>query len=301
MTYEQVETFIAIVTTGNVTKASEALYVTQSTVSTRIQQLESELGVQLFLRQRGKRRVELTHHGEAFVPMAERWAALWKNTLALRSREECQVLTVASVDVVNLFALAPLFNEQIAWHPELRLDIRTHHSEEIHALVEKRTADVGFVYRNVSFPNVVSRAVYQEPMLLVCHRESDYCDDMRSADLDPAREVHLDWSVDWRLWHERNFGMNNLGLVTVDSGSPLPHYLVAPGSWAVAPTSVIDHALAINPDLEVHKLADPPQPLICYQVMNRDPLQSHAALIDMLNAELDEYVRNSPIVKPVQS
>lgn len=299
MTYEQVEAFIAIVATGNVTKASETLYVTQSTVSTRIQQLESELGVQLFLRQRGKRHVELTHHGKAFVPMAERWAVLWKDTLALRSREECQTLTVASVDVVNLFALAPLFNQQIAWHPELRLDIRTHHSEEIHALVERRVADVGFVYRNVSFPNVVTRTVYQEPMLLVCHRESDYHDGMMSADLDPSREVRLDWSVDWRLWHERNFGMDTLGLVTVDSGSTLPHYLVVPGSWAVAPTSVIDHALSINPNLEIHELADPPRPLVCYQVMNRDPIESHVELIGMLNAELDEYVRASPIVKPV--
>lgn len=105
--------------------------------------------------------------------------------------------------------------------------------------------------------------------------------------------------MDWRLWHERNFGMDTLGLVSVDSGSLLPHYLFASGSWAVAPTSVIDHALAINPDLEVHELADPSQPLVCYQVMNRNPLESHVALIDMLNAELDEYVRRSSVILPV--
>lgn len=300
MTYEQVETFIAVVNTGSITSAARLLYITQSTVSTRIQQLEEELGMQLFLRQRGKRHVELTPHGQAFVPMAERWSALWNDTLALKARGKIQVLTVASVDVVNLFALAPLFNQQIAWHPELRLDIRTHHSDEIHALVERRMADVGFVYRNVSYPNVVTRAMYQEPMLLVCHRQSNYYDGMPSALLDPTREVRIKWNPDWIMWHERNFGSDTMGILLVDSGSMLPHYLVVPGSWAVAPASVIDYALTINPDLVAYELADPPQPLVCHQVMNRDPLKSHVALIDMLNAELDEYVRNSPVIRPVQ-
>ena len=299
MTYEQVEAFITIVACGSITKAAEALFLTQSTVSTRIKQLEGELGVKLFYRQRGKRRVELTTYGQSFVPVAERWAALWKDTLALKSREAIGVLTLAGVDVVNLFALAPLFNEQVARHPELQLDIRTHHSEEIHALVGRRQAHAGFVYRNMTFPGVVTRAVYQEPMLLVCHRESGYREGMRSCELDPAREVRLDWSVDWRLWHERNFGMSTLGLVSVDQGSLLPHYLGMPGSWAVAPTSVIGHALAINPDLVAHELADPPQPLVCYQVLNREPSEAHVQLIEMMNAELDEYVRTSAVVRPV--
>ena len=299
MTYDQVEAFIAVVATGSVTRAAEDLYVTQSTVSTRIQQLEAELGVQLLLRRRGKRRVELTSYGEAFLPMAKRWAALWKDTLALKSRESLQVITVAGVDVVNLFALAPLFNKQIEHHPEMRLDIRTYHSDEIHALVGKHVADIGFVYRNVSYPGVITRAVYQEPMLLVCHHESGYHDGMRSVELDPTQEVRLDWSIEWRLWHESNFGTDLIGLVSVDQGSLLPHYLVAPESWAVAPTSVIEHAMKINPSLVAHELSDPPRPLVCYQVSNREPPEGHADLIDMLNAELDEYVKGPSTIQPV--
>lgn len=36
MTYEQIETFLTIVTCGNITAAANELFVTQSTVSSRI-------------------------------------------------------------------------------------------------------------------------------------------------------------------------------------------------------------------------------------------------------------------------
>ena len=53
MTYEQIETFLTAVTYGSISAAAKYLYVSQSTISSRIQQLESELGVQLLIRQKG--------------------------------------------------------------------------------------------------------------------------------------------------------------------------------------------------------------------------------------------------------
>ena len=44
MTYEQIQTFLAVVSYGTISSAADALYVSQSTVSTRLQQLEEELG-----------------------------------------------------------------------------------------------------------------------------------------------------------------------------------------------------------------------------------------------------------------
>ena len=37
MTYEQIETFLTVVSRGSITAAASALFVTQSTVSSRIQ------------------------------------------------------------------------------------------------------------------------------------------------------------------------------------------------------------------------------------------------------------------------
>ena len=55
MTYEQIETFLTVVSCGSITAAASALFVTQSTVTSRIQGLENEIGVTLLIRAKGHR------------------------------------------------------------------------------------------------------------------------------------------------------------------------------------------------------------------------------------------------------
>ena len=49
------QTFLAIVRTGSLVRASAAMNVTQSTVTSRLQTLEAELGQTLVLRQKMER------------------------------------------------------------------------------------------------------------------------------------------------------------------------------------------------------------------------------------------------------
>ena len=64
MTHELVESFLEVVRLQSVSAAAQALYVSQSTVSHRLQVLESELGVKLFFRQRGFKQIALTESGK---------------------------------------------------------------------------------------------------------------------------------------------------------------------------------------------------------------------------------------------
>ena len=64
MEIRQLTTFQTIVQRGSFLRAAEALDVAQSTVTLHVQQLEAELGVQLFTRQ--GRRMQLTEAGRTF-------------------------------------------------------------------------------------------------------------------------------------------------------------------------------------------------------------------------------------------
>ena len=55
MDRETLVTFLTIVSTNSVSRAAEQLYVSQSSVSKRLQQLETELGVSLIVRKKGTR------------------------------------------------------------------------------------------------------------------------------------------------------------------------------------------------------------------------------------------------------
>lgn len=64
MELRQIEYFLAVSKTKSLTQAAKELYVSQPAITSAINNLEQELGVQLFMRT--KRLVELTDEGETF-------------------------------------------------------------------------------------------------------------------------------------------------------------------------------------------------------------------------------------------
>lgn len=69
MTLTQLEYFCTVCRYHSITRAAEALYVSQPTISTSIRDLEKEFHLRLF--NHGKNRISLTKDGEAFYQKAE--------------------------------------------------------------------------------------------------------------------------------------------------------------------------------------------------------------------------------------
>src|SRR5246127_882766 len=67
--FDQIETFLAVLTYGGFHKAAEALRVSQPAVSARIRALEESLGVTLFAREGNS--LTLSAAGKALRPQAE--------------------------------------------------------------------------------------------------------------------------------------------------------------------------------------------------------------------------------------
>ena len=61
--------FLTIAQELNITKAAEVLHMAQPPLSRQLQQLEEELGAQLFIR--GKRKLELTEEGKLLKKRAK--------------------------------------------------------------------------------------------------------------------------------------------------------------------------------------------------------------------------------------
>lgn len=76
MNLATLNTFLAIEETGSLIRASERLHVSQSTVTARLQTLETELGQNLFIR--NKSGVALTASGLKFKRYAEAMTDLWR-------------------------------------------------------------------------------------------------------------------------------------------------------------------------------------------------------------------------------
>src|ERR671934_178431 len=68
--HPQLEAFVETARLGSVTRAAEALFVTQPALTARLNALEQAVGAPLLVRRRGG--VRLTEAGRAFLPYAER-------------------------------------------------------------------------------------------------------------------------------------------------------------------------------------------------------------------------------------
>jgi len=297
MTYEQIEAFLAIAELGTLSAASEELFVSQSTVSNRLQQLEKELGEALISRAKGVRGATLTAFGQEFIPVARQWAFLWKETQNIKKAAPNRQLAIAGVDAVNNCTLLPFYQLCLHRHPDLKLSIFTHHSNEIHRLVQIHVADIGFVFSEIGYPDLVSKPVYRELMYLICRSDSPYALGGNSSSVEPvscdilakSNEVYLNWGPDFAIWHDRHWSPAEDPLITVNTGSMLQHYLTTPDHWAIAPASVAD-SLCQNPVFTKRKLDDPPSPRICYAITNRYPSAERTGVLRDFQEELALFI-----------
>jgi len=76
MQLSQIKTFLEVVETGSIIKAATHLHITQSTASSRIQQLEQEINQKLFIRTHAG--VRLLPAGLRFLPYALRILQAWQ-------------------------------------------------------------------------------------------------------------------------------------------------------------------------------------------------------------------------------
>jgi len=171
MLLSQVEAMIAVARDGQISRAATSLFITQPALTARIHTLEEELGVAVFTR--SGRGMELTPAGRAFLPYAERALAALQDgaeLLAALERGGAGELRVGAAPAVSTYVLPMLLVRYTEAHPNVRLVVRTGHSEEIVDLVLRQEIDVGLTRELAPDRRIASRSLYEDELVLVARR-----------------------------------------------------------------------------------------------------------------------------------
>lgn len=292
MTIEEIDAFLAAVEYGTLSAAAERLFISQSTISQRIKRLETELQITVFVRQQGQRAVVLTPAGAELVPMAQQWSSLWRDMYSLRKTAKQMSLVVGSVDMLNNLIFVPLYERLIREYPELELSVNTHHSDEVHGLLENRVIDVGFVFSNVRYADIISTPVHQEEMYLIADSSSGYYNGIHTSELEPGKELYLRWGEEYELWH-RSHWSDLPHLANINTGTSIPNYLKLPGAWMIGPASLVRYARKRG-GLSYYRLCELPPPLVCYRLVHRYPRPSRQPALDLFSREAEAFLRTVP-------
>ena len=162
-----IEGFLEVARFGSVSRAAEALYVTQPTLTARLHALERELGERLFVR--GRQGMRLTDAGRAFLPYAERAVRALRD--GRRAIDEVGTaasgqLLLATAPAVSTYILPAVLEQFVANHPRVEVVVRTGHSEDVLQMVLRDQVQVG-LGRALQHPEVALQPFYDEELVLV--------------------------------------------------------------------------------------------------------------------------------------
>ncbi len=143
MEFRQLEAFVAVADRKSFSFAAEALFLSQSTVSSHIKNLEKELNKSLILRT--TKTLRLTQDGEMFLRYARRIVDTRDAALASMEQAPRQMLRLGASSIPSAYLLPGILKRFHAVHPTMRFDIRQGDSEIVQEMVQDGVVDIGLL------------------------------------------------------------------------------------------------------------------------------------------------------------
>lgn len=236
MNFAALRTFLMIVDCGNLNKAAERLNVTQSTVTARLDALETTLGQQLLVRSRKGAR--LTRAGFIFRPHAE--------TL-MRGWEQAQGAVGLPKGHAGLFSFAceyglwdsagrEFFDSVRKDHTDLAHEAWPGSPDEIATWLANGLTDAALTMEPVAGYRLISREAGRERLVLVSTSPNT-----SSADI--SNYIHVDLGPEFRRQYANKPEFEVRATVTYASASWALDHLLNEGGCAYLPMRVATRLL----------------------------------------------------------
>jgi len=168
MEIHQLESFIRVAEEESITRAAEAMHLSQPAVTNHVRSLERELRVPLF--DRTGRGVRLTAAGKSLLEYARRSLALLSEgrQVLMDMQEGTSGRLVLGVGVTTcIFHLPAWLRRFRETNPGVDVTVRTGRSREITQLAVDREVDFGIVTSPVTQPELRVVGLFDEEIVLV--------------------------------------------------------------------------------------------------------------------------------------
>lgn len=168
MTLTELRYLVALAECGHFRKAADSCSVSQPTLSIAIKKLEEELGVVLF--ERARNQVSPTSIGERIVAQAHTILQETQNlkTLAEQGKDPLgSVLSVGAIYTVGPYLFPQLITRLQELAPGMPLFIEESYTASLRGKLASGELDAIFIALPFTEPEVVSRALFDEPFVVL--------------------------------------------------------------------------------------------------------------------------------------
>jgi DNA-binding transcriptional LysR family regulator len=158
--------FRTVVEEGGIVRAARKLHRVQSSVTTRIQQLEASLGTPLFIRER--RRLHLSASGELLLGYAEQLLRLSQEAQeALAGSAPRGVLRLGALESTTASRLPAVLADYHRRYPEVKIELITGTNDALTTAVLERRVEAAFVAERPSGGELDGLPLFTERLTLI--------------------------------------------------------------------------------------------------------------------------------------
>jgi DNA-binding transcriptional LysR family regulator len=198
MDIDQVRTFLAVAANGSFIEAASRLYVTQSTVSARIQNLETYLRTKLFVRNRSG--ASLTPAGKRFLRHAKTLLLTMeqaRHDVGLPGRYRASLTIGARIALWDAGFLPEWIGRMRTQMPDVSIRSEIGFEEDLMRRLIEGTMDIGLMYTPQHSPGLQVEYLFDETVVLVgTDPDKPWPDE---------NYVYVDWGPGFYAEHSNHF------------------------------------------------------------------------------------------------
>ena len=276
MDHDLLKTFVEVSKTKHFGKAAENLYLTQAAISARIRLLESQLGVQLFTRQRNN--IHLTPAGERLRPLADASLMLdqrIKQEVAISEEQQQLIAIGATPNIWDAFLqneLGGLFTR----FPGMAMRAEAHAAMNIARQLLERTLDIAITFDAPKVDEIRSIELLDIPLHLVCSQK-----DSQWQQAFAGNYVLVDWGTAFNVQHAKTFRDVPSPILKTNTGRIALDFLLSNGGAAYLPESLVQPYLETR---QLHRVTDAPVITRTAYASMADNPERHSDYLQLIDA-----------------
>ena len=166
----QIEIFLNVVESQNLTKVAKDLNLSQSAVSMSIKELETILGRKLF--DRINKKLILNEIGRSFydavLPMYKKLSDI-ENEFQ-NSEDKGSVRVGASTTIID-YLMPSIVCDYMSRYPNVKIDLKEGNTKDIVNLVKEGKIDMGFIEGSVEDSDIIKEVIGEDELVIVSANE----------------------------------------------------------------------------------------------------------------------------------
>jgi len=183
METEYLNNFVTLAKIGNYTEAADYLFISQSTLSKRINKLESSLGVALF--NRSTKYVELNEFGKIYLKYAQHILSLEEQCLKeIKSKlpSENRKLTIGAIPSMSRYGITELISEFMK-SENISVHVMTGQSGKLEKMLLNQECDFAFIRQVHDFNHQFVKQKYTVDRLVALVPKEHYLSEFDSLSI----------------------------------------------------------------------------------------------------------------------